>query len=106
MSALFMQSPAESAREIALRAKAVRLLRGWTQAELARRSGVALPTLKVFEHTGKIAFERLLRIAAVLDALDAFTTLFELPPAANLDEIEARAARPARKYGRRAPRVP
>lgn len=86
---------------IARRARARRLTRGWTQAELAERAGLALPTLKKFEHTGLIALERLVRIAAVLDDLAAFTALFAPAAARSLDELEARVAEPTRKYGRR-----
>ena len=86
---------------IARRARAGRLTRGWTQADLAERAGLALPTLKKFEHTGLIALERLVRIAAVLDDLAAFTALFAPAAARSLDELEARVAEPTRKYGRR-----
>ena len=94
--------PTEIALDIADRVRTLRLLRGWTQAELARRTGIALPTLKLFEQTGNIAVDRLLRIAAVLGTLEEFPKLFGSPPATTLDEIEARAAAPRRKYGRRA----
>lgn len=98
-----LYSPAEVGLEIADRIRARRLGRGWTQAELAKRSGIVLVTLKKFERTGQISLERLLLIAAALDELYAFRTLFEPPPARSLDELEARAKGPSRKYGRRAP---
>jgi hypothetical protein len=56
----------------------------------------------LFEHKGHITLDRLLRIAAALDELHSFQRLFEPPKARSLDELEARAARKTRKYGRSA----
>lgn len=54
------------AREIGQRLKQVRLAKGWTQEELAERSGVAVSTLKLLETTGNGSFQRLIRIAVAL----------------------------------------
>ena len=54
---------------------------------------MAFATLKLFERTGRISLERLLRIASALDSLAEFENLFAPPPARSLDEIEARATR-------------
>jgi len=81
----------------------LRIARGWTQRELADRSGVALETLRRFERTGKIALERLVRIAVVLDAVGPLGALFAPPPAATLAELERaerrRVRAPARRRG-------
>jgi transcriptional regulator with XRE-family HTH domain len=90
MIPLKLQTPAEVVAGIAERARALRIARGWTQRELADRSGVALDTLRLFERTGKIALERLVRIAVILDAVDPLGNLFALPPATTLDELEER----------------
>lgn len=95
-----LQTPAEVVKGIAERARALRLARGWTQQELAERSGVALETLRRFERTGKIALERLARIAVVLDAVRPLGELFAAPPAATLAELE-RAERPRVRAPRR-----
>ena len=99
--ALFMYSSHEIRQRISDRARARRLARGWTQAELAERAGIVLATLKKFEHSGQISLDRLIRIAAALDDLASFGRLFEPPVAASLDELEARMAASPRKYGRR-----
>lgn len=65
---------------IRVAAKAWRLALNIPQADLARRAGVPLPTLKRFEQSGEVALATLLRIAGALDALDGFGALF--PPAA------------------------
>lgn len=96
--------PAEVATAVATGVRLRRLGRGWTQAELAERAGVALSTLKLFERRGKISLDRLLRIAAALGDLDSFLKLFAPPPARSLAEIEARhspAANTERRRGRR-----
>ena len=49
---------------------------------------MALDTLRRFERTGKIALERLARIAVVLDAAGALGDLFAPPPATTLAELE------------------
>ncbi len=50
--------------------KARRLQEGWTQAGLAKRSGVSLPTLRKFEQKGVISLESFLKLLLVLDNLD------------------------------------
>lgn len=98
-----LQTPVEVVAGIAERARALRIARGWTQQELADRSGVALDTLRRFERTGKIALERLVRIAVVLDAVRPLGELFAAPPAATLAELERaerrRVRAPARRRG-------
>jgi transcriptional regulator with XRE-family HTH domain len=97
-----LRSPREIARGVGERARALRLARGWTQVELARRAGMPVDTLRRFERTGKIALERLLMIAVVLDAARPFAELFAPPPARTLAELErldaaGRAPRRARR---------
>lgn len=75
-------------RELARREKSLRKLRGLSQLELARLSGVSLGSLKRFEHTGQISLESLLKIAYTLEAMDEFDHLFperNLPR--SLDEL-------------------
>ena len=98
---LNLRTPAEVARLLAGRIRALRLQRGWTQRELSERAGVTLATYRRFERTGSIALERLLRIAVVLDAASAFDELFQLPPVQSLAELAGQAQRPVRKRGRR-----
>lgn len=83
-----------------MRARALRIARGWTQEELAERAGVALDTLRRFERTGQIALERLVKLAVVLDAVRPLGELFAPPPAATLAELE-RPVRPRQRAPRR-----
>lgn len=86
---------------LARRVKALRLERGWTQQEIADRSGIALATYRRFERSGRISLERLLKLAVILDARAGFDKLFVPPPARSLSELEEKEDRPARKRGRR-----
>lgn len=95
-------SPAEVCAELGKRVRLLRVTEGWTQQELARRAGIALSTLRVFERTGKISLERLVMIASTLRAIGSFEALFQLPQASSLAEIEARQT--TRLRGRKAPR--
>ncbi|HET7228879.1 MAG TPA: helix-turn-helix transcriptional regulator [Longimicrobium sp.] len=96
MIPLELQTPAEILEEIAERARALRLERGWSQAELARRAGINVETLRRFERTGKIALERLVMLAVVLGAVQPLGQLFPRPPVRTLDDLERRDALPKR----------
>jgi transcriptional regulator with XRE-family HTH domain len=100
MLPFYLQTPREMARSLALRVRALRLQRGWTQRELAERAGLTLASYRLFERTGRIALERLLRVAVALDAQAGFDQLFAVPPARSLAEL-ARRAGPVRQRGRR-----
>ena len=62
------------------------LVRGYRQADLARRSGLSLPTIKRFEATGHASLANALRIATALGAEESFQTLFQAPKFRSLDE--------------------
>lgn len=87
------------AKVLAGRIRALRLLRSWTQATLARRAGVTAASYRRFETTGRASLELVLKVANALARLDEFERLFEPPPARSIEELEQRAAQPARKRG-------
>ena len=96
---LSLVGPGEMARSLADRAKALRLLRGWTRNTLALRAGVTFASLKRFETTGKASLQLVLKVALALARLDEFDKLLQPPPAQSIEELERRSARPARKRG-------
>lgn len=73
--AVLLKSPTDVQEEVRDRFKRRRLGLNLTQAGLAKRSGVALGSLKRFETTGLIAFDSLLKLALVLDCLGDFDGL-------------------------------
>jgi transcriptional regulator with XRE-family HTH domain len=80
------KKPYDFLQEIALRHKALRKQAGFSQSELAKRSGVSLGSLKRFELTGQISLESLLKLTDVLNRLNDFEAL--LQPLENIDAIE------------------
>lgn len=95
-----LRSPREIAEMLARRVKTLRLERGWTQQEIADRSGISLATYRRFERSGRISLARLLKLSVVLDAQGGFENLFALPPAQSLSDLEEEE-RPTRKRGKR-----
>ena len=72
-----LKSPQEVMREIANRAKDMRLKQNLTQEGLALRSGVSLGSLKRFERTGEISVKSLIDIANALGCLEDLDKLFQ-----------------------------
>jgi transcriptional regulator with XRE-family HTH domain len=101
MLPLELLTHSEIARLLSGRARTLRLQRGWTQQEIAARSGLTLPTYRRFERTGQISLDRLLKVTTVLDARAGFDRIFALPPAQSLAELAERTQRSTRKRGRR-----
>lgn len=67
-----LKSPTEVKDELRARLRSRRLKLNLTQEGVAKRSGVALPTLRRFERTGVISLDSLLKLALVLDCLADF----------------------------------
>jgi transcriptional regulator with XRE-family HTH domain len=104
IKALNQRNPVTLAREVGQRLKRLRLAKGWTQEELAERSGVAVSTLKLLEAKGSGSFQRLIKVAVALGADADLRGLFN--QAGAMPSIEAvkmserqRAPRRARKGG-------
>lgn len=86
------------ALQVAERVRARRLASGLRQQDVAERSGVSLASVRRFERTGLIAFDSLLKIAVVLDAVAEFDGLFPEPAFHSIDDV---VTRPTRQRGRR-----
>ena len=69
--------PQDIMNECAERSRRLRLQQNITQQEFAERVGVAVGTIKRFEHTGEVQFRTLLGIALVLGRLDDFADIFK-----------------------------
>jgi transcriptional regulator with XRE-family HTH domain len=94
---LIEQTPKALVQRTGERAKARRLALGLTREVLAERAGVSVDTLRRFETTGKIAFERLVRIAVALNVSPNLDDLFPAVTVERLEDLE-RAA-PVRQRG-------
>lgn len=73
--------------QLAERHKILRKKGGFTQSEIAERSGVSLGSIKRFERTGKISLESLLKLSEVLGRLSDYDQLFLLDVDPNIDKL-------------------
>ena len=80
------KQPADVMQELADKTAVLRKQQGYSQAELARRSGVSLGSLRRFEQTGQIALEKLLMVLHILDRLTDFDEV--LQPQEDMKEVE------------------
>jgi transcriptional regulator with XRE-family HTH domain len=80
------KQPQDILLELALKHKVLRKDAGYTQAELAKRSGVSLGSVKRFETTGQISLESLLMLTHVLNRMNDFESI--LKPIENRKHIE------------------
>ncbi len=87
MLPLSLTSPGDLQAGIGRRAQQLRLELDITQAELARRAGVAIRTLRRFEATGQASLEHVVRIAFALQAEAGFEALFPARPPQTIDDI-------------------
>lgn len=85
-----LRNPTYLTKQIGQRIRTHRKARGWTQAELAERSGISLSTLKLLEREGKGSLQRLAKVAVILNLDGELRELFAATPAyASMAEVEA-----------------
>jgi len=77
MLSFLPKTPIEIMQELKAKFRERRKSLGYTQNELATRSGVSLGSLKRFERSGQISLESLLKLALVLECLEDFSSLCE-----------------------------
>jgi len=93
----FTITPSEDiATELALRLRKRRLAKNLTLEGLARRSGVALGTLKKFERTGQIALVSFIRLVIALKDEAALENLLLEQEFETLDEVLKTGKKPKR----------
>jgi len=77
MLSFLPKNPIEIMQELKAKFRERRKSLGYTQNELATRSGVSLGSLKRFERSGQISLESLLKLALVLECLGEFGNVCE-----------------------------
>jgi len=85
---------------IAQRVKAIRLDYNWTQAEVSRRSGVSLGSIRRFEQTGEISLGSLYKISEALLRINDWNQLFLPKPVMSIKEIQRLSKEKPRKRAR------
>ena len=93
ISAFTQRNPVTIARNVGHRLRSFRLAKGWTQEELAERSGVAVSTLKLMESKGQGSFQRLIHISIALGVDGEIRNLFADHTTAESIEAIKRAER-------------
>ena len=91
-----LMAPEDIATEMALRLRNRRLAQNLTLEGLARRSGVALGTLKKFERTGQIALVSFIRLVITLKDEAALEKILLEQKFETLDEILQSGKKPKR----------
>jgi transcriptional regulator with XRE-family HTH domain len=88
MISINIKTPCEIKKEIANKARDLRLKLNLSQKTLSEKSGVSYGSLKKFEQTGQISLESLLKLALILGCIHDFTRLFvQTTIALSLDEL-------------------
>jgi transcriptional regulator with XRE-family HTH domain len=96
MTSFSIMSFEDIAAELAVRLRNRRLAQNLTLEGLARRSGVALGTLKKFERTGRIALVSFIRLVVTLNDEAALAGLLLEQKFETLDEVLQSGNRPKR----------
>ena len=87
MSQLTLYSPLEIRRHVAKRARAMRVSRLQTQAELASAAGVGLSTISRFERGEDVAFAVVIAVALALGTESSLLAAFPEPQTRSFDEL-------------------
>lgn len=96
-------SPHKAQAKLAENLRKRRLQMNLTQAGLAERSGVPLPTLRKFEQKGAISLESFLKLQMVLGGLEDIvkSTQVKETEFSSIDEVLEADSTPIRKRGTR-----
>ncbi|MBW2257593.1 MAG: helix-turn-helix transcriptional regulator [Deltaproteobacteria bacterium] len=87
---LLALTPADVEAALARRLRDARKAKGWTQAELATRSGLSVATVARLERSGQGQVSSLVRLCAGLGRLDDFDAVLKSVAPTTLDELRRR----------------
>ena len=87
MISLYKRTCNEIDIDLANRMVQIRKRKKITQEELARRSGVALASLRRFERTGEVSLKSFTKLAIALEVDHELDELFTQVPFASIEEV-------------------
>jgi HTH-type transcriptional regulator / antitoxin HipB len=88
-----IQTPEETAQDLASKLKSLRLAKKWKRSTLADRSGVTESSLRRFEQAGKISLNHFLKLIHALGRLDETASLLNPMEAGSLKELRQKEKR-------------
>ncbi len=84
---LLNKTPDSILNSIALKVKARRLERNWTQKLLSSKAGIPHATYRRFEREGEISLRSLIKLSIALELEDNFDSLFSTKNYQSIDEL-------------------
>ncbi len=80
-------TPQDLQHTLAQRVRALRKRQGWTQQELAERSGLGVATVARLERSGQAQFSTILQVSSALGRLEDFQDLLAAPDPSSMAEL-------------------
>ena len=98
---MLLLSVSDAEKTLSQQVQSLRLQQGFTQAGLAKRSGVPLASVRKFEQKAQISLTSLLKILAVLGKLEEFAHALEpsAPVFSSIEEVTRYQEPKTRKRG-------
>ena len=96
-----LSTPGEVSKDLAQKARRLRLDQNWKQEALAERAGVSLQTVRLFEQKGKISLKNLLFIVSALGRLSDFDDVMRRSALQSMQELETQSRTSGRERASR-----
>ena len=100
MDNLSLMTDEEILSILCAKAKALRLQKNRRQSDLAKKSGLSLPTISAFEKTGLISFANLLKISRALGTIETLSALFPPLPVIDIEQLISDQKKPRKRVRR------